>query len=684
MISLFEKQPSTNQQRPEEPEDIPRYPPFLKGLPVVSPRQLQNTQKDLIDRLQQALGLKHLEFEKLIQPSIDRLVAHVHLLPASEHHHHHGAGGLLRHSLEVAFWSVQAAEGVIFVAEGTPIEKKVLEPRWRVATAVAGLFHDIGKPVSDLSVTDQEGRSTWNPFQETLLCWAERHAVDRYFIHWRGQRCKRHEQFSVLALNRVMTSPLLAWLTEPGPEILQVMLSAMGNTDREHVLSRLVIDADRISVDRDLKTHRMSVDENALGVPVERYLIDAMRRLLASSQWLVNQRNARVWVVDDGVFVIWKQAANDITELLAVDRIPGIPRDPDTLADILIERGYAQSNTSESGQIWRYWPVAPDILQKDDKPAQLMMLKLSDPGLLFTSSIPPTVSASVGKPDDEKASRRAKPTNDPPASDRKPDQQCELPLATKPEQPNSNEAPAPSVSPPKEEALIEPEASTSYAIPDDLDWLSHAHSAIRKVGQQVVITYPDGIKRWIEPKRLLARLSELGWLDLDPAFPGRKVRTLHGVRGLVLTVDASRVVLSEVENARGVPPTVDDVMLTAKTSGSSSPTTDPPRLSAARAPVPISAQSSDKDNKKRRATNFVQDFVTLLIDEQSRVTEHDTDAIRVPTEKVLAKAREQGIQPGELFRALINHPQCRLQDSELQVQIAGGQSAMSDDERNPL
>lgn len=90
------------------------------------------------------------------------------MLPVSEHHHHSGAGGLLRHSLEVAFWAAQAAEGIIFVASGTPVGKKELEPRWRVAAALGGLFHDIGKPVSDLSITDEDGRYQRNPFLETL------------------------------------------------------------------------------------------------------------------------------------------------------------------------------------------------------------------------------------------------------------------------------------------------------------------------------------------------------------------------------------------------------------------------------------------------------------------------------------------------------------------------------------
>ena len=32
-------------------DEIPRYPPFMKGLPVVSPEKLLETQKELLDRI---------------------------------------------------------------------------------------------------------------------------------------------------------------------------------------------------------------------------------------------------------------------------------------------------------------------------------------------------------------------------------------------------------------------------------------------------------------------------------------------------------------------------------------------------------------------------------------------------------------------------------------------------------
>jgi conjugal transfer pilus assembly protein TraI len=103
---------------------IPRDPPFLKGRPAASPEDLQSTQDEVIAKLRQVIGFNQRGFQRLIQPCIDHLAAYVHLLSASEHHHHSGAGGLLRHSLEVAILAAQATEEIIFVASGTPVDKK--------------------------------------------------------------------------------------------------------------------------------------------------------------------------------------------------------------------------------------------------------------------------------------------------------------------------------------------------------------------------------------------------------------------------------------------------------------------------------------------------------------------------------------------------------------------------------
>jgi len=357
LLSRFRQSPASSPPPPAD-EEIPRYPPFAKGLPAASVARILATQIELTEALRHTLALPERDFQAIVLPVVERYAAFTHLLPASEAHHHRGAGGLFRHGLEVAYWAVLASEGVVFGAGATPRERKEQEPRWRLAVCLAGLLHDIGKPVSDLSVLDRDGNAQWNPYLENLTEWAENHGVDRYFLRWRDKRHQRHEQFSVLVAERVLTPQCLSYLTQSGPEIMQAMLEAIAGVEQGGMFHRLVLEADRKSVERDLKANHIPSDVG-LGVPVEKYLLDAMRRLTREGRWTANQRGARIWRFADGLHVVWKTAAQEIGELLARDKVPGIPRDPDTLADILIERNLAIPRSTAAGRTYRYWRMAP-------------------------------------------------------------------------------------------------------------------------------------------------------------------------------------------------------------------------------------------------------------------------------------------------------------------------------------
>src|SRR5690606_34767029 len=137
--------------------------------------------------------------ERIAAPVIKRYAEFVHLLPASEAHHHRGAGGLLRHGLEVGFWAAQFSLGQVFPYDGPPRNKRAHELRWLFAAFVAGLTHDLGKPLSDMEITTAQGESVWPPYIESLEGWANRVQAERYFVRWRSTRVhKRHEAFTLM------------------------------------------------------------------------------------------------------------------------------------------------------------------------------------------------------------------------------------------------------------------------------------------------------------------------------------------------------------------------------------------------------------------------------------------------------------------------------------------------------
>jgi conjugal transfer pilus assembly protein TraI len=381
---------------PARPE-IPRYPPFLQGLPVVPSADLLATQDELIGRLRHGIGCTPELFAATVRPVVDRYAAFVHLLPASEAHHHRGAGGLLHHGLEVAFLAGQASHGKVFAYDREPKVRRVHEPLWRLAAALAGLCHDLGKPVSDLSVTDRDGTLTWSPLQETIAAWAATHGIDSYFLHWRDRRHNRHEAAGMLALERVLGPATIALLYQADPEIMNALIDAVAGQNTSATLSQLVLDADRASVERDLKTNRIDPQATALGVPIERYLLDAMARLVRTGVWRINRPGARLWMLPDGLHVVWPQGGDEIVGLLAADRVPGIPRHPDTLADLLLERGYATAPDDGDG-VRRYWRLAPAPLARAGTPVTLTLLRLASPSLVLSGPVPAAVDLHAEGP----------------------------------------------------------------------------------------------------------------------------------------------------------------------------------------------------------------------------------------------------------------------------------------------
>ncbi|HYN76691.1 MAG TPA: MobH family relaxase, partial [Lamprocystis sp. (in: g-proteobacteria)] len=311
----------------QDDEDALTYPPPRKGLPACSVDDILARQAELILRLEYGMGCTQEVFTGLVRPVIRRFAAFVHLLPASEVHHHRGPGGLLQHSLEVAWLAAQSSARHVFCHDRPPNEKYHIEPRWRVAAGIAGLLHDLGKPVGDLAVGALDGKLLWSPYREPLADWLVRRGMTRYYLHWRDTR--RHNQHELMAgqvVNLVLTEELLDYF-DRDPEIHPAVLGVITGTGKKTaLLATLVGEADQASVAADLKEHRYDPNALSLGVPVDRYLVDAMRRLAKRGLWTCNTPGSRLWMLPDGLHVVWPQGGEEIIAELDGDNIPGIPK----------------------------------------------------------------------------------------------------------------------------------------------------------------------------------------------------------------------------------------------------------------------------------------------------------------------------------------------------------------------
>jgi conjugal transfer pilus assembly protein TraI len=677
-------------------EDLLRYPPFIKGLPASDVDALLAKQTELIRRLQDGVGMNDADYRDLVLPVVRRLAAFVHLLPASEAHHHRGSGGLLRHSLEVGFLASQASMRHVFALNREPKDRYHLEPRWRVASGLAGLLHDIGKPVADLTVSDRDGTLTWCPHEEPLLDWARRHGLQRYYLRWREtRRHNAHLQMGTLVVHAILTPEIKTWLSRD-PAILANLIAVVGGQEASSVVGTVVGNADRASVARDLRENRIDPDAFALGVPVDRYLIDAMRRLVREGTWTVNTPGARLWMLAEGLHVVWPQGGEDIAGLLARDKIPGIPKAPETIADILVERGHVTTYREEERDRF-YRRIAPAPLVKDGKPVHLTMLLLASPELVFAGHPPAPVahwqdgatpSHSISTP----VLGDADPISDAPARQ---DDSADVIAseANTPVDPDTEASPAaPQVrSPAKPDGTgakrAEPPCTTPAVVPPVPDPTASARSWLAGRGtgglalitllrsiadgerpaeilarhdRHLLIPYPEGLTALavpdigMEPADVLQALWDGGLLAIDPRRPLLRVREIDGRMRAMLTVEASAAVATLLESVSDrVPVEVLGVAPEADNPSEAEAAIDAPEAppgATALAPAPPKAPP-----RKSASRAFAEDVAARCRDGRVPTTALP-NGLLIDHATLAALAAEHRIPPSKLLRRLKHQP----------------------------
>jgi conjugal transfer pilus assembly protein TraI len=312
-------------------------------------------QRDVIQDFKMQLRLKEGEFEHWIVPILERYAAFVHLLPASAEHHHSQPGGMWAHSLEVAREAARLANSIELVdVDVDPVERHALLPRWRMAAGMAGLLHDIGKPIADVGAISADGE-IWNAFEMPLAAWIEQRAQAGYHFHWRRtKRGKMHEMFGLLGVREVLGGEFLAHLSgiSGGFDILLDMFGAIiGNESMSNRLVDIVKQADSRSVAADLERSmrgHAAVGEGArysLGAR----LMHGVKELVAAKRWPINRPGSAVWVTDKGVFLVFPEVLRVVREHLVDAGISGIPADPIVLADTLASQGVISVWTSDQG-----------------------------------------------------------------------------------------------------------------------------------------------------------------------------------------------------------------------------------------------------------------------------------------------------------------------------------------------
>ncbi len=358
-------------------------------IPVLAPKRVLEEQRDLISAIRSSAVVRATEFDELITPLLLNVAAYLHTLPASPDFHHVEPQGLLRHSLEVGYYAHRLSKGRIFTDGHNPEHRNSLEPRWRLAAFLAGLLHDLGA-LARFEVRADD--LCWNPLQHSLVDWAARHSVGSYQIRWRASANSPLDRASICALlDRLLPDDVAAQLQAPDPGIAAAFrgVFTQDGTAATDVLSRLVTHANAHSVDRYLEGADSLLGTARRAVSAEQHLLLAMRRLLRQ-EWGVNRRGGTAFVACEGVFLVWRSAGRDLLEAVGNEPASPLPRTPDRLADLLIERGIARANPGEGV---RYWTVRARVGPRPASPMRCLLVPR--PELLFDHVDIPRIAMDV-------------------------------------------------------------------------------------------------------------------------------------------------------------------------------------------------------------------------------------------------------------------------------------------------
>ena len=399
---LLDREISDAQPSKKHKEEIFEYPARPKGTPVIAPKTIMENHKEVIQRIiEQAVTSEEIT-EKFYLPTIERFASFVQLLPASQTHHHHDAGGLFRHSLEVGYRALQLADRVLVGGTRTPRQRRDLQPRWQFAVFVAALCHDGGKPMYDMTVSNFERTLSWKPITEDLYIWAIRNKLNGYYIDWREGRGRQHTALAILLMERIITREALEWLELSGMDLVTWLTESLNyNPSATNLIHELVIKADQFSVERNLKSIGATlVAHDQFNAPTERYLIEIMKSLIREGMWRINEPGARVWKIDEHVYIVWPLGGDEMSQHARLDNVPMVPRTPDGILEFLVEREIVIVRDENQ----YLWEIVPDCIAEKLPNKSLYAIRLRSDSLITTLPIQPVSGKLLNDPRQSKTS----------------------------------------------------------------------------------------------------------------------------------------------------------------------------------------------------------------------------------------------------------------------------------------
>jgi len=345
----------------------------------IAPTQLLSASDDILRRIRLCYGREPQQFEQDVMVIVTRYADFVNALPATASNYFSAPGGLFRLGLDTAFFSLQATDAQIFEGRATITQRRHLEPRWRQATFIAGLCAALQPTLNTVSVVAPDD-SSWPSYLLPLSNWLARYPHARVRLVWRTAATVDGVQ-NLYALPHIVPPGVMEYLAERNDVVVPTMLATLSRlplANPPSTMAALVRRAAALSIARELRRMAAAQGTPPQGDHVGRLLVDIMHDLVhGAASWIPNSSKARLWHAQDGTFVVWPGAFQDVCIYADRERLHGLPPDADD-AIVALERA-GMIVRAQEGPLWSLRPPGTN--------GDLTGLKLAFPELVLGAQL---------------------------------------------------------------------------------------------------------------------------------------------------------------------------------------------------------------------------------------------------------------------------------------------------------
>lgn len=299
-----------------------------------------------ISGIKMNLGLSDENWSKDALPFLEKYIAFVQRLPASESHHHAGDGGLVRHTLDVAALALVASTSQSWPPNAKTEEIAKKTAVWRYGIMCAALLHDVGKTVTGFQVELFDSaisleKLLWLPDTGSM---AESGKL-YYRVEFPDAKSaySTHAEIAWTFFQALVPSHVRQWLATTDPNLMITLRNYLSGKKDGSPLEQLIKNADMTSVSRDLRSGSRQRFSTAKRKPFIETIMETLKEMLSDRRVhfsIATTAGGDLFRKGDRIYLMSKNVPDYIRQYLRKNQHPAagsFPADNQRIFDTLFE-----------------------------------------------------------------------------------------------------------------------------------------------------------------------------------------------------------------------------------------------------------------------------------------------------------------------------------------------------------